>query len=100
MLLGLVVVVLVLVRTTGLRFPAVTYLALGVAATLLLLMGVAVGPTVTNAGIMALEIEATRGALLYAGLVLSAAMLFGGWLHLRSEGTDDFGNRNAAPPPM
>jgi len=98
--LGLAAVVLVLVRAAGAvwSIPTVTYLALGVAATLLMLMGVAVGPSFQGAG--PIGIEETRGPLLYAGAVLCAVILFGGWLHLRSGDTDDFGNRSAAPPPM
>jgi hypothetical protein len=98
--LELATVVLVLVNATGatLSFPSVTYLALGLAATLLMLMGVAVGPSVGGGGLGA--IEETRGPLLYAGAVLCALTLFGGWLHLRGEDTDGFGNRSAAPPPM
>lgn len=101
-IMGLVAVVLVLVRALGATrsIPSVTYLALGVTATLLMLMGVAVGPSVVGAGFISFEIEVTRGPLLYAGAVLCAVILFGGWLHLRSEDTDDFGNRSAAPPPM
>ncbi|MGH2750489.1 MAG: hypothetical protein ACRDK3_06405 [Actinomycetota bacterium] len=101
-LIGLLTVVMVLVRATGAAPtpPAVTYLALGVAATLLLLMAVAVGPSVEDLGFAELRVEMTRGPLLYAGLVLCALMLFGGWLHLQSEDSNDFGNRTAAPPPM
>jgi predicted small integral membrane protein len=101
-LIGVVVVVLAILRALGAAptFPTVTYLALGVTATLLLLMGVAVGPSLEGGGLIVLEVEVTRGPLLYLGLILGAAMLVGGWLHLRSEDTDDFGNRNAAPPPM
>lgn len=98
--LGMAAVVLVLVRTTGAvwSIPSVTYLALGVAATLLMLMGVAVGPSFQGAG--PIGIEETRGPLLYAGAVLCAVILFGGWLHLQGEEPDDFGNRSTAPPPM
>ena len=97
-LLGLATVILVLVQATGATrsIPSVTYLGLGLAATLLMLMGVAVGPSVQGGlGV----VELTRGPLLYAGAVLCALILFGGWLHLRGEDTD-FGNRSAAPPPM
>ncbi|MGH2774573.1 MAG: hypothetical protein ACRDJT_03960 [Actinomycetota bacterium] len=101
-LIGLATVVLILVRAVGAvrQVPSVTYLALGVSATLLMLMGLAVGPAVEGTAVLALPIDATRGPLLYAGVVLCAAILAGGWLHLRSEDTDDFGNRSAAPPPM
>lgn len=101
-LIGLLTVVVVLVRATGTAptLPPVTYLALGVAATLLLLMGVAVGPSIVGAGFAGVRVEMTRGPLLYAGLVLCALMLLGGWLHLQSENSNDFGNRTAAPPPM
>ena len=96
--LGLATVILVLVQATGapLSIPPVTYLGLGLTATLLMLMGVAVGPSLQGGlGI----VEQTRGPLLYAGAVLCALILFGGWLHLRGEDAD-FGNRSAAPPPM
>ena len=100
-LLGLVSVVLVLVRALGAArtIPSVTYLALGVTSTLLMLMGVAVGPSV-GAGLFSFGVEVTREPLLYAGAVLCAVIALGGWLHLRSEDTDEFGNRSAAPPPM
>jgi len=98
--LGVACVVLVLVRATGAvwSIPSVAYLALGVAATLLMLMGVAVGPSFQGAA--PIGIEQTRGPLLYAGAVLCAVILFGGWLHLQGEEPDDFGNRSTAPPPM
>ena len=101
-LLGLVTVVLVLVRALGAArsIPSVTYLALGVTATLLMLMGLAVGPALGGAALFSFGVDVTRGPLLYAGAVLCAVILFGGWLHLRSEDTVDFGNRSAAPPPM
>jgi hypothetical protein len=97
--LGLATVILVLVQATGATrsIPPVTYLGLGLAATLLMLMGVAVGPSLQG-GLNGI-VELTRGPLLYAGAVLCALILFGGWLHLRGEDTD-FGNRSAAPPPM
>jgi hypothetical protein len=97
--LGLATVILVLVQATGASrpIPPVTYLGLGLAATLLMLMGVAVGPSLQ--GGLGGMVEQTRGPLLYAGAVLCALILFGGWLHLRGEDTD-FGNRSAAPPPM
>jgi len=100
-LLGLAAVVLVLVRATGAirSIPTASYLALGVTATLLMLMGVAVGPTLQGGG-LGLGLEEERGPLLYAGAILCAAILLGGWLHLRGEDTGDYGNRSAAPPPM
>lgn len=100
-LLGLAAVVLVLIKTLAVTRPTppVTYVALGVTATLLMLMGVAVGPIIQGASFVSAGIEVTRGPLLYAGAVLCALILFGGWLHLRSEDTD-FGDRSAAPPPM
>jgi hypothetical protein len=101
-LIGLVTLVLILVRAIvdTRAIPPVAYLALGVTATLLMLMGVAVGPTVEGAGFLPLRIEVERGPLLYAGAVLCAAMTFGGWLHVQSRNTAGFDNRNAAPPPM
>jgi hypothetical protein len=98
--LGVAAVVLVLIQATGATpsVPTVTYLALGLAATLLMLMGVAVGPSISGGRLGGIEM--TRGPLLYAGAVLCALILLGGWLHLRGEDTDDFGNRSAAPPPM
>ncbi len=101
-LIGLATLVLILVHAVGATraIPSVTYLALGVSATLLMLMGLAVGPAVEGAAIFPVEIEVTRGPLLYAGAGLSAVITLGGWLHLRSEDTDEFGNRSAAPPPM
>jgi hypothetical protein len=101
-LIGLATLVLILVRAAGATWaiPSVVYLALGVSATLLMLMGLAVGPAVEGMAVLPFQIEVTRGPLLYAGAVLCAVILFGGWLHLRSEGTDDFGDRSAAPPPM
>jgi hypothetical protein len=98
--LGVAAVVLILIQATGATppVPAVTYLALGLAATLLMLMGVAVGPSLQGGSLG--EIEMTRGPLLYAGAVLCALILLGGWLHLQGEDTDGFGNRSAAPPPM
>jgi hypothetical protein len=100
-LIGLVTLVLILVRAIvdTRAIPPVAYLALGVTATLLMLMGVAVGPRVEGAGLLSLRIEVERGPLLYAGAVLCAAMTFGGWLHVQSRNTG-FDNRNAAPPPM
>jgi hypothetical protein len=97
--LGVAAVVLVLIQATGatLSVPTVTYLALGLAATLLMLMGVAVGPSIQGGRLGGIEM--TRGPLLYAAAVLCAVILFGGWLHLRGEDTD-FDNRSAAPPPM
>jgi len=97
--LGLFTVILVLVQATGATrpIPPVTYLGLGLTATLLMLMGVAVGPSLQ--GGLGGVVKLTRGPLLYAGAVLCAVILFGGWLHLRGEDTD-FGNRSAAPPPM
>ncbi len=97
--LGLAAVVLILIQATGAArsIPPVTYLGLGVAATLLMLMGVAVGPSLQGGSLAGVEF--TRGPLLYGGAALCAVILFGGWLHLRGEDTD-FGNRSAAPPPM
>jgi hypothetical protein len=101
-LIGLVTLVLILVRAIvdTRAIPPVAYLALGVTATLLMLMGVAVGPTVDFVGLSSLGLEVQRGPLLYAGAVLCAAMTFGGWLHVQSRNTAGFDNRNAAPPPM
>ena len=101
-ILGLVAVILVLVRALGAvrSIPSITYLVLGVTVTLLMLMGLAVGPSVVGIYLVPFGVEVTRGPLLYAGAVLSAVITLGGWLHLRSEDTDDFGNRSAAPPPM
>ena len=98
--LELATIVLILLKATGAMrsIPTVTYLALGLTATLLMLMGVAVGPGFGGGGLSG--IEETRGPFLYAGAVLCAVTLFGGWLHLRGEDTDGFGNRSAAPPPM
>jgi hypothetical protein len=98
--LGVAAVVLILIQATGATpsVPTVTYLALGLAATLLMLMGVAVGPSIQGGRLGGIVM--TRGPLLYAGAVLCALILLGGWLHLRGEDTDDFGNRSAAPPPM
>jgi hypothetical protein len=98
--LGVAAVVLILIEATGATpsVPTVTYLALGLAATLLMLMGVAVGPSLQGGRLGGIEM--TRGPLLYAGAVLCALILLGGWLHLQGEDTDDFGNRSAAPPPM
>ncbi|CAN5730762.1 hypothetical protein BH20ACT23_BH20ACT23_15930 [soil metagenome] len=101
-LIGLATLVLILVRAAGATrtIPSFIYLALGVSATLLMLMALAVGPAVQGNAILPFDIEVTRGPLLYAGAVLCAVITFGGWLHLRREDTDDFGNRSAAPPPM
>jgi len=101
-LIGLATLVLILVRAAGVTWaiPSVAYLALGVTATLLMLMGLAVGPSSGGVTLVPFQIEVTRGPLLYAGAILCAVITFGGWLHLRSDDTDDFGNRSAAPPPM
>jgi hypothetical protein len=94
--LGLATVILVLVQATGATWsiPPVTYLGLGLAATLLMLIGVAVGPSI-QAGIGGIVVE-SRGPLLYAGAVLCAVILFGGWLHLRGEDTD-FTSMSSSP---
>jgi len=101
-LIGLATVVLILVRmlVDTRAIPPVAYLALGVAATLLMLMGVAVGPTFGGLNLVSFGVEVTRGPLLYAGAVLCGAIAFGGWMHVQSRDSEGFDNRNAAPPPM
>ena len=97
-LLALVALGLVVARIVGanLNLPAsmgLIYVGLGGVATLLLLLTVLFGPRefgLDDAGFEAFGIEATfnasRGLLLFLGLLLAAAIAVGGYLHMQEEG--------------
>jgi hypothetical protein len=103
-ILPIVAVAMVAARARGTAFelPPITYLALGGAATVLLLIGVLTGPNDGGISGIAADLagfDVSRGILLYVGVVLAAAMAFGGFMHMQETGTSTTYGSQATPPP-
>lgn len=77
--------------------PAVALVGIGAVAALLMLLMLVTGPADEGfSGIFGFE--ANRGLLLFVGVVVGAAMAYGGYMAMQAEGTA--GSGPAAPPPM
>lgn len=87
-LLALAGVVIAGLRLAGqkIEVPASAYAGIGAVATLLMLLMVLLGPDVEGAdGIPGVDVD--RGILLFLGILLGAAMAYGGYLAMQAEGT-------------
>jgi hypothetical protein len=106
--LGIILAVVALgisiARLVGASFtlPPLTYVGLGAASFVLLLIGVLTGPEDAGLGAFAeaAGIDISRGLLLFVGVVLAAGIAFGGYLHMQAEGsTTAYGGPVTPPPP-
>jgi hypothetical protein len=110
--LALILAILALVvtglRAAGTQLPelpvslGLLYVGLGGLATLGLLIGVLTGPN--DGGLSALAaaagLDISRGILLFVGVILAAAIAYGGYMHMQSEGTTSaLGDPSSPPPP-
>jgi hypothetical protein len=103
-ILAIVALGLTIARMSGasVTLPPVTYVGLGVGATVLLLIGVVMGPEDGGLGGLAAAaagFDVSRGILLYVGVVLAAAVAVGGYMHMQAEGATTGYSASAAPPP-
>jgi hypothetical protein len=110
--LALIVAILALVvtglRASGTQLPdlpiglGLLYVVLGGVATLGLLIGVLAGPSDGELGVLAeaVGLDGSRGILLFLGVILAAAIAYGGYMHMQSEGTTSaLGDPSPPPPP-
>ena len=92
-LLALLDAIFVIVKGFGLDLilpgsPAVVYLVLAAAAASFVLVYVVLGPPrESQAAARIIGLHASRGILLFVGLVLTLLQTYGGWLHLRATRT-------------
>ena len=103
-ILAIAAIAIAVARAAGASFevPSITYLALGGAATLLLLFGVLTGPEDGGISSIAADLagfDVSRGILLYVGVALAAAMAVGGFMHMQEVGTSTTYSSQATPPP-
>ncbi|HEX2049586.1 MAG TPA: hypothetical protein VHJ34_03015 [Actinomycetota bacterium] len=106
LLCTLAVLVLTALRLTDVALPdmpvsrGLLLLGLSGVATLMLLLGLLVGPNDNGAdGVQGVDVD--RGLMLFVGIVLAAAMTYGSYLTMQEEGTAPIGGsaRPASPPP-
>jgi len=110
--LALILAILALVvtglRAAGTQLPdlpvglGLLYVGLGGLSTLGLLIGVLTGPNdggVGEAVAAAAGLDISRGILLFLGLILAAAIAYGGYMHMQSEGSGSTLGDPATPPP-
>jgi hypothetical protein len=102
-ILALIALVLVIAKAAGamdnVQMPVplgLVYLGLAGLSFLLLLLFTLIGPEESEAGLNVADfgIEASRGPLLYAGVLLGAGMAFGAFMHFQGE----FGKTMAEAP--
>ena len=104
-LCALVAVGLVIGKAAGasLSLPPATYLGLGGAATLFLLIGILTGPEDGGIGAFGelVGLDVSRGILLFVGLILAAGAAYGGYQHMQGlpGSTTTIGGRQAPPAP-
>ena len=108
LILTIVGVVLVMAKAAGalggVNLPAplgLIYVGLGGLTFLLLLLTLLVGPQEEFAGANLTEagVEVSRGPLLFVGLIVSAVMAAGAYLHMQAEGSSPGDVRRPARPP-
>jgi hypothetical protein len=93
LLLALLNAIFVIVKGFGLNLilpaaPTIVYLVLAGADALFVLVYAVLGPPLGGeAEARIIGLHATRGILLFVGLVLALLQTYGGWLHLRSART-------------
>jgi hypothetical protein len=82
LILAYVALALVIARVAGAKMslPGATYAGLCGAATVLLILGILIGPDDGGAG--AVGVEVSRGLMLFVGTVVAAAMAWGGYQHM------------------
>lgn len=106
LLCTLAVLILTALRLTDVALPdmpvsrGLLLLGLSGFATLMLLLGLLVGPNDNGAdGVQGVDVD--RGLMLFVGIVLAAAMTYGSYLTMQEEGTAPIGGsaRPASPPP-
>jgi hypothetical protein len=110
--LALILAILALVvtglRAAGTQLPDLSislgllYVALGGLATLGLLIGVLAGPNDGGIGqgiAEAAGLDISRGFLLFVGVILAAAIAYGGYMHMQTEGTASTGIGDPTTPP-
>lgn len=100
LIVALLAVLLVIVRALGLSINlpvplGLVYVGAAGLVSLLMLITVLAGPKEIEAA----EFEVSRGPFLFLGLVLSLAMLYGGYLHMQEEGTAPTAPTPPEPPP-
>jgi hypothetical protein len=106
-ILALLALIFVILRAAGvtMKLPVPSgqiYVGLAGLSLLLLLITLLTGPEGSGAEAFGVEIEVSRGLLLFIGLVLGAAMAFGAWMHMQEEGsapTAVTGGPTTTPPP-
>jgi hypothetical protein len=108
MKLGIIIAIvalgLTIARMSGasLSLPPLTYVGLGAGATVLLLIGVVMGPEDGGLGGLAAAaagFDVSRGILLFVGVVLAAAIAVGGYMHMQAESTTTGYTGAVTPPP-
>jgi hypothetical protein len=102
--LAIVALGLTIARMAGasITLPPITYVGLGLGATVLLLIGVISGPEDGGIGgiaAAAVGFDVSRGILLFVGVVLAAAIAVGGYMHMQGEGATAGYAGTATPPP-
>jgi hypothetical protein len=108
-ILALIALVLIIVKAAGgldnVQMPAplgLIYLGLAGLSFLLLLLFTLIGPEESEAGVNVQDfgIEASRGPLLFVGVLLGAGMAVGAYLHFQQEGrATTVAPRQPGPPP-
>jgi hypothetical protein len=95
---------LAIARVVGanMTVPPITYLALGGAAAVLMLIGLLMGPDDGGIGAAFAELaglDISRGILFFVGFILTAAVAFGGFMHMQSESASPGVGPSAPPAP-
>lgn len=85
---------------TPLDLPPGTYIALGAVATFFLLLGLVAGPSEGGGDRFGAAIEVSRGLLLFIAPLLTAAIAYGGYLHVRSARAARSGTRPSPSSPV
>jgi len=105
-ILAIVALVVTVLRATGTQLPelpvglGLLYVGLGGLALLGLLIGVLAGPADGGLALAAAAgLDISRGILLFVGVILAAAMAFGGYTHMQTEDTSPAVGGPSTPPP-
>lgn len=105
-LLGIVLVVLVALKAANVQLPdkvgsfgfGMVYLVLGGLAFLLVLIKIIVGPDIDTGGLSG--VSKTREVGAFIGLIATAGLAVGGFLHAKESGDlDSLQNRGGSTPP-